>query len=235
MQTHLLKILIYNGPGTSASSIKHFTKQIAAFGFTIEAIDAKDLQNKLVLDQVWGIVFPGGRDIPYHNALQGNSNRCIRDFVKNGGNYIGICAGAYYGCDSIEFEKGYPLEVIGERELKFFPGKAVGTVYHPGTFTYCSEVGARKASITKDNQTYRVYYNGGCTFTPIKSLLNTHIIATYADIPDSPPAIISCQYGKGTALLSGIHFEYGPAKLFKALMTDLIQNHSDHSTSSKAL
>ena len=40
-----------------------------------------------------GIVFPGGADSPYQEKLQGEGNRVIRQFVEEGGWYLGFCAG----------------------------------------------------------------------------------------------------------------------------------------------
>jgi glutamine amidotransferase-like uncharacterized protein len=57
------------------------------------------------------------------------------EYVRAGGAYLGLCAGAYYACSRVEFEPGGPLEVVGNRELGFFPGVAAGAAYageHPG-------------------------------------------------------------------------------------------------------
>jgi glutamine amidotransferase-like uncharacterized protein len=57
---------------------------------------------------------------------------CVRaEFVQGGGSYLGLCAGAYYGCARVVFEPGTPLEVVGDRELAFFPGIARGAAF-PG-------------------------------------------------------------------------------------------------------
>lgn len=86
-----------------------------------------------IIDEDWEkncvlIVFPGGAANPYHRKLSelcGNSgNARIKEFVRNGGNYLGFCAGAYYGCHSIEFDKARSLEVVCNYELGFFDGKA---------------------------------------------------------------------------------------------------------------
>lgn len=53
------------------------------------------------------------------------------EYVEGGGSYLGLCAGAYYGCSSVEFEPGSSMEVSGDRELAFFPGAAIGAAY-PG-------------------------------------------------------------------------------------------------------
>lgn len=86
------------------------------------------------------LVMPGGADLPYCKHLNGTGNAHIRDFVATGGSYLGICAGAYYACARIEFEPGGTMEVVGDRELRFFPGAARGAVV-PG-FDYQTERGA---------------------------------------------------------------------------------------------
>jgi len=164
------------------------------------------------------VIIPGGRDVPYSLALQGDANRRIRNYVANGGRYLGICAGAYYGSASVCFEKGGPLEVIGPRELSFFPGSAIGPALGLGEFSYENSHGARVASIAL-NETYfleksaKVYYNGGCTFNRASSIPNVTVLAHYEDLLEKSPAIIICQVGQGKAMLSGVHPEYSPCDL----------------------
>lgn len=64
----------------------------------------------------------GGYDLGLIKALGHSGITNIRNFVHSGGRYLGFCCGAYFACDRIEFDKGGPLEVVGERHLKFFPG-----------------------------------------------------------------------------------------------------------------
>lgn len=151
------------------------------------------------------LIMPGGKDKPYHAALQGEGCRRIRRFVENGGGYLGICAGAYFGAKNIEFDLGFPLEVCEERQLAFFPGKAVGPAFGKGTFDYDSQKGARAAKLKSGYGEFHVYYNGGCTFEG--SFSTCKVLAWYADLPRSPPAIVECSIGKGKAILSGVHLE----------------------------
>lgn len=153
-------------------------------------------------------IMPGGRDRPYHAALKGAGNAQIRKFVENGGTYLGICAGAYYGCARVDFDRGFPLEVYEERELQFFKGAGVGPAFGKGTFEYNSEKGARMAQIGMEKEIVSIYYNGGCTFEGEFS--NGRILGRYLDLPNHPPAIIECPIGKGKALLSGVHLELSP-------------------------
>ena len=66
----------------------------------------------------------------YCSILNGAGNRKIEQFVQQGGTYIGFCAGGYYGSSKCEFEVGDKyLQVIGDRELAFFPGICRGCVF----------------------------------------------------------------------------------------------------------
>lgn len=149
------------------------------------------------------IIIPGGRDVPYHESLRGEPNKRIRAFVENGGSYLGICAGGYYASKQVIFEEGGELEVIADRELAFFSGRAIGPAYGKNLFRYDSQEGARIAKVKWEGEEIPVYFNGGCYFEGVAS----EVIATYADIEGNPAAIISCKVGKGLAVLSGVHPE----------------------------
>lgn len=78
----------------------------------------------------------------YCRSLNGNGNRRIDQYVRRGGSYLGLCAGGYYGTSKCEFEVGNKvLEVVGSRELAFFPGTCRGCAFKG--FVYHSEAGAK--------------------------------------------------------------------------------------------
>lgn len=157
------------------------------------------------LRQLAMFIMPGGRDRAYHADLRGKPNFLLRRFVEAGGTYLGICAGAYYGCKRVEFDRGFPLEVCEERELQFFSGTAVGPAYGKGTFDYESSKGVRMASIGTSEGIFYSHYNGGCTFEGDFS--HIRILGRYLDLPNQPPAIIQLRVGDGTVILSGVHIE----------------------------
>jgi biotin--protein ligase len=211
------KILIYQGAGADAFGIKALN-----FALNLEGIDNRyriELVNKDLMGTANWIkdtdllIFPGGRDIPYHQALQGVPNQHIQDYVQQGGNYFGICAGGYYGCANIEFEKGCPLEVIADRDLKFYPGIARGPAYGNGKFCYRGQRGAQIALLKLSLQlsspgASAAYYNGGCAFMKVENHPNTEVLGRYSDIEGEPAAIVQCRVGIGKALLCGVHPEY---------------------------
>ncbi|KAI7890820.1 biotin-protein ligase [Mucor mucedo] len=161
---------------------------------------------------------PGGRDMPYCQALDGAPNTRIRNFVGGGGIYLGICAGAYYGSQHIEFEKGRAfMEIIQSRELGFYPGLSRGTTY-PG-FIYNSESGAQSVTVVLEGpedlpREINMYYNGGGYFVEPEKYENVTVLGRYktpsvlCKEPKGPAAIVQCKVGKGNAILIGTHPEY---------------------------
>jgi biotin--protein ligase len=134
----------------------------------------------------------------------------ISQFVWEGGCYIGICAGGYYGASRVVFDQGGLLEVVALRELGFFPGEAVGPLFGP--FIYDSEEGARYVSISwQDRGTQprwiSAYYNGGCMFLNVERE-SVDVWSYYQTYQQA--AVVACSWGRGQAVLSGVHPEYTP-------------------------
>lgn len=211
-----MTILVYVDEGAGPRSVRLLFNTLKSLNlhekFSLQKANREILSGDKWQTKARLLIFPGGRDVPYHQSLKGKPNENIRRFVEDGGTYLGICAGGYYGCSTVEFEKGHPLEVIEQRELKFFPGIARGSAFGPNLFKYEDESGSRAARIQFAEEeklsTFSVYFNGGCQFVDACSHPNTSILAKYTELPDQPAAVIECSVGKGKAILSGVHPEY---------------------------
>ena len=165
------------------------------------------------------LVIPGGGDLGYCRVLNGEGNRRIADCVRRGGSYLGLCAGGYYGSRRCEFEVGnQPLEVIGSRELAFFPGTCRGGAFKG--FEYASEKGARAARLTLSPELVQdklptemaCYYNGGGIFVDADDFKNkkVQVLASYRDeldVEGGKAAVVQCSIGDGQVILSGTHPE----------------------------
>lgn len=189
------------------------------------------------------IVMPGGRDLPYVEALAGRGNKMIREFVSSGGAYLGLCAGGYYGSSEVEFEKNDPImSVCGTRELGFFPGKARGTIL-PG-FQYENHEGAHPVLIKTSGPIVpsldvNVYYNGGCEFVPSPHQPGNlySVIASYQGLDScvTGHAIVSCSHGSGRVVLTGVHLEVDVATVTDLNLTKLISPIEQTEPSRKVL
>lgn len=162
------------------------------------------------LSRVELLVMPGGRDIFYHEVLAGEKAHLIRSWVEEGGSYLGICAGAYFGCTSIDFERGHDLEVIGDRDLGFFSGIGRGSALGCGLFEYSGHGGAEIAWIEYKGERVPSYYNGGCAFIGDIGP-DCEIVARYEKTKE--PAAVLCNIGAGRACLMGVHPEFHPNSL----------------------
>ena len=243
MATRKLNVLVYSGAlsegewrankdlihstgnGTTVESVRHclYTlRRLLGSNYAVIPVTGE-----MILKEPWtancaALVMPGGADLPYGRTLNGEGNRRIHEFVQRGGAYIGFCAGGYYGSGRCEFEVGNKvLEVIGDRELAFFPGTCRGCAF-PG-FVYHSEKGARavalrvnKSALTSGSipNEFRTYYNGGGVFVDAKKYEKDGVetLASYVediavDGGDGSAAVIYCKVGEGAALLTGPHPE----------------------------
>jgi len=205
------QIYVYSDLGVDPDSlihtIKSLQKGLAHFeeSYRIQRIGASSVINGAWKETAALFVMPGGRDIFYLRELGALGADQIRSFVEAGGNYLGICAGAYFAASAIEFERGGEFEVMGSRPLAFFPGVASGPALGLGRYAIDSHRGAEAALVEWDSQKGHIYYNGGPTFSTSSSP-NVEVLARYVNLES--PALLSCQFGKGKALLSGVHFEY---------------------------
>ena len=199
-------IVIYNDEGVGAfglSCLKEFFKEDDVWLCNAEAvIDGS------VLGMADIFVMPGGADLPYVKKLNGQGNANIRTFVETGGTYLGICAGAYYACSSLEFHKGRADEICDARELALLEAIAIGSIPEiaPPFKDHLSS-----AAITKVNG-IPVFYFGGPFFNTTEK-----VVGLYDAV--NQPAIIRRSLGEGSVLLSGVHFEV-TADLLEKYPTD---------------
>ncbi len=151
-------------------------------------------------------VMPGGADLPYCRKLNGTGNDNIKHYVENGGLYLGICAGAYYACEALQFHAGRHDEISGPRELALIDATAYGSLPDIAPYYDLTLKTAAATNISlQNNQTMKAFYHGGPAFRLQNGSVLIH--ACYADIAAKPPAIIEASVGKGRAVLTGVHLE----------------------------
>lgn len=170
-----MNTLIYADVGVSMSSLR---ETLITFRQLFPSSSIKLISHKLVKTGGWEnttslFIIPGGRDIPYNRYLKGEGTSLIKQFVKNGGKFVGICAGAYFAAAEVMFQKGTKLEVHEKRELQFFPGPAIGTLFPSRPFSYGLETGAHAPLIHIQEEVLPLYYNGGVIFQQSLHLISS--------------------------------------------------------------
>jgi glutamine amidotransferase-like uncharacterized protein len=209
-------VLIYADKGVDGEALRQLVRTLQECDKRVlKRVDAQFLLNEPWEETASLLIIPGGRDVFYHAALDGAGTDKIRKFVENGGTYLGICAGAYFACSAIEFEKGTAMEVCAPRSLKFFPGIAKGSAYGPNKYFFESTQAAEAAKISWEKGECHIYFNAGCTFESQENFPHVRVLSRYLDLSGHPAAILEIDIGKGKAILSGVHFEYSPKNLRK--------------------
>ena len=226
-------IRVYCDEGVSIESVQmlffSLQKLCNPWKYAVSKISATELAETDWETNCVLLVFPGGAANPYHRKLSnrvGNrGNHRIRMFVENGGHYLGICAGAYYGCSHIEFDRGGPLEILCDYELGFFSGIGKGPAMKG--FDYTSDKGAHASHFRWKESEGIAFFQGGPSFV-IDSHQSCKEIAWFCDQPElaceaNAPGCIACEVGKGCAVLCAFHIEFDPwiSKISHRLMEEL--------------
>ncbi|HHT9111860.1 MAG: hypothetical protein HZA47_09375 [Planctomycetes bacterium] len=202
--------------GVWPDGVTAIKNMLTTAGRTYEEISDSDLnystQDFSSLYKV--ILFPGGYAYWYNKFIAKAGKERIRNFVKNGGGYFGICAGAYFAVDRVEWggvtyddETGYDLDL--------FPGTGVGELrkiadYYAGkwvmyTFNFENENSILSSYKTVPYSEDIIYLGGPYFKTDKGSESKVTVLATFAD--DGQPGIVAFQYGSGKAVLFGPHPE----------------------------
>ncbi|KAF2133103.1 biotin apo-protein ligase-like protein [Dothidotthia symphoricarpi CBS 119687] len=235
MATKKMNVLVYSGNGSTTESVRHCLYTLRRLLSPSYAVIP--ISSEIIIKEPWFstcalLVFPGGADLGYCRALNGEGNRRISRYVNAGGSYLGFCAGGYYGSAKCEFEvDDSKLAVVGDRELGFFPGICRGLAFEG--FQYASEAGARAADVkvhlrafedVKEGmkEAFKSYYNGGGVFVDAKKLENrgVQILASFTEdlhveSGESKAAVVYRKVGDGHAVMTGPHPEFAPQNLNK--------------------
>lgn len=95
MSQSLPVALVYYGPGVCNGCPQSLAKVIKKTGYEVRKVYAGGITKDSLRD-VKLFAIPGGDDVwGLMNALRPGEAAVIRDFVAEGGNYLGVCLGAY--------------------------------------------------------------------------------------------------------------------------------------------
>lgn len=200
-----IKVLIYNGVYSAPSCVSgiktslnsaNSKKLTPGYNFTY---GTSTRINQQTLNSYDVLVMPGGSsgyDYIHSSYIDGTA---IKNFVKNGKGYLGICAGAYSAVYQVyDFYYGWGLASHVKADHP----------YHEGELTVKFTTKGQQVLNTTGTVTM-AHYNGPAMYTSSPAM----IFATYADnIIDSNgmAAIVGDYYGNGRVVLSGSHPELDP-------------------------
>jgi biotin--protein ligase len=212
----MVKLAVYRGEGASALSLIQLVKTLRRLAPEMEVVRVG--KDELMKDQ-WKdvdlLIFPGGRDLLYHQSLCGAPVESLRNWVFQGGRYWGICAGGYFGSSAVNLGIGSGNRIKSLRQMSLYPGTAWGPSLGNVEYEYVSqkecEVTAVGLSKELGEGELSAYYNTGCSFVlDHESLIKTRELGWYKDkrAAEKSCCIVESFPEKGYALLCGIHPEF---------------------------
>ena len=102
-----VRAALYDGPGTSTDKAVARIERILAGekGIVPRRVAPADIREG-ALKQFDVVIFGGGSGHGQAGGLQESGRRAVRRFVRNGGGYVGVCAGAYLATANYSWSLG---------------------------------------------------------------------------------------------------------------------------------
>jgi len=178
-------VLLYVGAGTSASDVTAWKSLLASSNVTYTTADESQLNAASVpeLASHQLLIVPGGNSITIGSSLSPGASANIRSAVQQGLNYLGICAGAFYGGFSVY----NGVDLTSGVWFNFYQDENRGIHKEPVNLSF------------PDGSVLEMYWEDGPQLSGWGEVV--------AKFPDGTPAIVEGNFGKGFVLLTGIHAE----------------------------
>lgn len=153
------------------------------------------------------VLFPGGVSSKQFNGLGELGREALKDYVKSGGNYMGICAGAFLasrqrlGIANIQYEQPY-FSGIGELEIEM--EEEANNIFLDSGYKYPS----KRIIEMVNGPVWNVTVPDGnrSSFKTIASFSGLGQTSKYSgDTFKGKPAIVSDTYGSGDIILFSAH------------------------------
>jgi glutamine amidotransferase-like uncharacterized protein len=186
--------------------------------FSYQLLNAKQIRDGKLCDFDI-VIFPGGNSVEQGKDIGATGKTAVRDFVQNGGGYLGICAGGFLATTN----DSYGLGLINARAItgsRYLSGQGYISQSVRGTGNIdleLTDLGQQLFGGAKELRS--IYYSSGPVFYP----------AMREDLPDfvslatfrteitlyeyqqgemiGKPSIIAAPYGKGNVCAISPHFE----------------------------
>ena len=181
--TRTLRFFLFNGTGTSPGDVAALEKILRNEHLDYSRANSAQL-NAMSESQVREyhlLIVPGGNFERIGNSLNSGTTTNIRNAIRNGLNYLGVCAGAFFAGNS----PYNGLNLTSGSRFGFYAAEARGI---------------RRATVAitdAGGQTLDQYWEDGPQLTEWD-------VAKY---PDGTPAIVEGIFGNGWVILTGVHPE----------------------------
>jgi glutamine amidotransferase-like uncharacterized protein len=179
-------VLLFNGTGTSASDVAAIETILNTDKLNYSTVNSSQLDSmsKTQLQAYQLLIVPGGNSITIGNNLKASTTANIHDAVTSGGlNYLGVCAGGFFGGSSIY----NGLNLTSGVWFDFYKDESKGI--HKAAVQIAN---ANSGSLDQ-------YWQDGPQFPGWGDIVGEY--------PNGSPAIVEGRSGQGWVILVGVHPE----------------------------
>jgi glutamine amidotransferase-like uncharacterized protein len=178
-------VLLFNGIGASPGDVAALEKTLSIARLNYSTVNSPQLNgmSETQIREYHLLIVPGGNFEQIGNSLTSSTTANLRNAIRNGLNYLGICAGAFFAGDS----PYNGLNLTSGSRFGFYSAEAHGT--HK----------AGVAITAAGGQTLDQYWEDGPQLTGWGAVVGKY--------PDGTPAIVEGTFGKGWVILTGVHPE----------------------------
>ncbi|WP_194242438.1 BPL-N domain-containing protein [Gimesia benthica] len=178
------------------------------------------------------VIVPGGKGARYAEQLEEKGKQAVLDFIKSGGGYIGICAGAYLATDRYEWSLGIINAKTMTGKVESSGDGLINITARGGGKAEIELTPAGKEVFKLTPQLISIRYAGGPILSPAGSydLPLYSVLARYRSeiwafeaqrgTMDGSPAVIASNYGSGKVIIFSPHPEVYPET--RGLLSDAI-------------
>lgn len=197
-------IALYSDQGTWQESVHASENMFQWMGRSVELIDANYI-NSEGLDNFSILCIPGGDMYRYAQDISSEGMESIKNFISDGGGYLGICGGAYFASDRVIWQgTQLPMTPLG-----LFQGIAEGPIDEIVPFP---DYGMCKINIvdfehpitaSEPDSSFMLYYWGPILVPNEDTTVS--ILANYDSVNQT--MMLAFNYGLGKVFLIGTHPE----------------------------
>jgi hypothetical protein len=204
----MASVLLFTGTGTSPNDVAAIRKIMDNSHLDYSTVNSSQLNSmpESQLARYRLLIMPGGNFVSMGNSLTAGTAANVRNAVKGGMNYLGICAGGFLAGRFPASYNSFNL-IPGVQFGFYFPEENGKVPEHVSElYGFRPEVGPRlqihKAVVriaTPEGPALDQYWESGPRFTGWGEVVGKY--------PDGTPAIVEGSVGQGWVILSGVHPE----------------------------
>ena len=186
-------VIIFDGKTICGGCDTPFSDMFRGKGYSVVEVKPGQSTPELLAGATVYIV-PGGEDVTsLDDAWTAADLQAIRDYVRRGGRYYGVCLGGFWAGHS----GTWPGTLPGFEALELIPAKVLEK--SP------DDKKDKVLDLVWEGQSRTAYFQDGPSFVVTDASQVLKIYATYAD--DHAVAAFLSRYGSGKVAVSGVHLE----------------------------